>query len=511
MAFEEVHDLLPVVGVKPHVAHDVIGLLGGLGIADHHPRAKLAAALKEPAVSRRGKKGLPFLRGGLALEVALDEEKVLGHHPASLTLLTTSRNIPLFIAFRVLFNARWYYPVLGVLFIDLGLTLEQYALLNVVWAVSIVCLEVPSGAVADQIGRRRILIAAGGLMVLEMALFAFAPAGSPWLFPLLLLNRILSGASEACASGADESLAYDSLDSEGRVTAWPAVLARVMRWQAAGFFVTMLLGAVLYDASLVGKFFTTLGLPAPENTLRWPLYLTLGNALLALTVALGFCEPEGGARRVRATVAGTVRQTLGAARWILTTPVALLIILTGLGMDSVIRLFLTLGSNYYRLIALPEWAYGLIGSAFAVLGFFTPRLAQSLAGRQSMGWNLTLTAVLAFVGLGITALIWPVWGVLAIIPLGVAMSLLQFFVSHYLNLSLTDSSQRATVLSFKGLAFNLAYGAAGLLFAGFTRLQGGTEAADAVFAQALRGLPWVFAALMAVVALAGLRLRGRGQ
>ena len=39
-------------------------------------------------------------------------------------------NLPLFIAFRVLFNARWYYPVLAVLFIDFGLTIEQYALLN---------------------------------------------------------------------------------------------------------------------------------------------------------------------------------------------------------------------------------------------------------------------------------------------------------------------------------------------------------------------------------------------
>lgn len=38
-------------------------------------------------------------------------------------------------------------------------------------------------------------------------------------------------------------------------------------------------------------------------------------------------------------------------------------------------------------------------------------------------------------------------------------------VSHYLN-AITDSARRATVLSFKGLVFNLGYGALGLLFAG---------------------------------------------
>ena len=89
-----------------------------------------------------------------------------------------SRNIPLFIAFRVLFNARWYYPVLAVLFLDFGLSVEQYALLNVAWAAAIVGLEVPSGALADQFGRKRMVVVAGSLMVVEMAVFAFAPTGT---------------------------------------------------------------------------------------------------------------------------------------------------------------------------------------------------------------------------------------------------------------------------------------------------------------------------------------------
>lgn len=414
-----------------------------------------------------------------------------------------ARNIPLFIAFRVLFNARWYYPVLGVLFLDLGLTLAQYALLNVAWAVSIVCLEVPSGALADQIGRRRMVVLAAGLMVLEMALFAFAPSGSAWLFPLLLLNRILSGAAEACASGADESLAYDSLRDQGRAAEWPAVLARLMRWQAAGFFFTMMLGAALYDPGLVRTAAGSLGLAGEvtaEMTLRWPLYFTLGNGLLAFGVAVMMREPVAAHISGTATLGTTLRQTWAAGRWILATPTALVVILAGVCIDSVIRLFLTLGSNYYRLIALPEASFGLIGSAFAVLGFFTPRLAQSLVARQSMSANLSLAAALTLTGLCAAALVWPLWGVLAVIPLGVAMAMLQFFLSHYLNLAVTDSSRRATVLSFKGLAFNLAYGAIGLLFAGFTRARVGTGSQEAIFAEALHWLPVFFAVLIAGLA-----------
>ena len=36
--------------------------------------------------------------------------------------------------------------------------MEQFALLNAVWAVTIVLLEVPSGALADRIGRKNMVV-----------------------------------------------------------------------------------------------------------------------------------------------------------------------------------------------------------------------------------------------------------------------------------------------------------------------------------------------------------------
>ncbi|EKD35486.1 MAG: hypothetical protein ACD_75C01891G0001, partial [uncultured bacterium] len=36
-------------------------------------------------------------------------------------------NIRLFVAFRTFFNARFYYPVFTILFLDFGLTIEQFA------------------------------------------------------------------------------------------------------------------------------------------------------------------------------------------------------------------------------------------------------------------------------------------------------------------------------------------------------------------------------------------------
>ena len=137
------------------------------------------------------------------------------------------RNIRLFILFRLCYHCRFYYPIFTILFLDFGLTLSQFALLNVVWAATIVCSEVPSGALADTIGRKKLVVLSSIIMIVELAVIAFVPLGNGSLiFTVFLINRILSGFSEALASGADEALAYDSLAEQGDKDDWSKVLER---------------------------------------------------------------------------------------------------------------------------------------------------------------------------------------------------------------------------------------------------------------------------------------------
>ena len=130
---------------------------------------------------------------------------------------TALRNVRHFTLFRMFFSARFYYPVYALLFLDYGLTLPQFAMLNGLWALTIVVLEIPSGALADTVGRRNLLILAGVCMVVEMGVLLVAPiGGGTLLFVLFAINRVLSGAAEAAASGADEALVYDSMKEIGR-------------------------------------------------------------------------------------------------------------------------------------------------------------------------------------------------------------------------------------------------------------------------------------------------------
>jgi MFS family permease len=386
------------------------------------------------------------------------------------------RNVRLFIRFRVLFTARFYYPVITVLFLDFGLTLEQFALLNVAWAASIILLEVPSGALADIVGRRNLVVLASGLMVVEMSILCFAPVGpSQLLFMLFLVNRIISGAAEAAASGADEALAYDALAEEGDRAEWPRVLESQMRATSLAFVIASTVGAAVYDPELVQRIASAAGMDVnltQESTLRFPLLLTLAMAVGAFFTALQMREvrPAGAPtlelcrENIVCALRDATRLTLRAGRWILQTPFPLVLLVAGVTLDSMIRLFLTMSSQYYRVIGLPEASFGLIGSAMGLLGLFVPSWSRRLAERRTPRWNAGLLVGLAWLGIWGLTFVHPWFGLLPVVLLFIAFFMLGFFMSHYLNL-ITESSQRATVLSFRGLMFNVGYGTIGILYA----------------------------------------------
>ncbi len=437
------------------------------------------------------------------------------------------RNVRLFIAFRIFFNSRFYYPVFTILFLDFGLTLEQFALLNAFWAASIVLFEVPSGAMADIIGRKNLLVIAGALMIIEMAILCLVPRGSAGLlFAAFLLNRVLSGAAEAAASGADEALAYDTLKAEGLAEEWPRVLEKQMRLQAFAYIIVTSLGAAVYDPNLMQLVGGWLGLNihfAQAVTLRFPIYLTLIMAIMTLVTTLRMRETSvSGAHQRKDTLGNIFRLTLDAGRWILKTPFAQIVILAGLLFDSCIRMVVTFTSQYYRVIQLPEASFGIIASAFAVLGLFVPRIALRMSRKHSPVFNMAIMTGLTFLGLTGMAFVWPFFGLLPVALIWVVMYLLGFFLSHYLN-RITASEQRATVLSFKGLSFNLAYGLMGILYStllAFLR-RSATDTQlpvtsiafkNLVYIKSLVWFPWFFlVATVLFVLYARLKMKGSEQ
>ena len=384
------------------------------------------------------------------------------------TIAVASRNVRLFMAFRILFNIRFYYPVFMVMFLRYGITLEQFGLLNAAWAIVIVLLEVPSGALADLVGRKALLVAAAVMMALEMLLLAIVPPESAWVLPALLLNRVLSGAAEAFASGADEALAFDSLKAAGREGDWPRVLERLMQFGGLATIVAMITGSLVYSPDLFNAVGSWLG-RSPQltfaETFRLPIWLTFLSACGAIGVTLAMREPPNAATQKPVGLLEPFRQTIRTGGWILANPLVLVVIAAGVLFDQPIRQLLVVSSQLYARIAIPELFFGVISAGTAVIGLFAAAPMRRLATLQSPRANFWLLVAVVTIGLAGTALLIPWWGVGFFMLLSLSMRLLMFLQSHYLN-QLVDSSHRATVLSFRGLAVNVSYGLMSLAFAG---------------------------------------------
>ncbi|MDQ3610308.1 MAG: MFS transporter, partial [Actinomycetota bacterium] len=91
-------------------------------------------------------------------------------------------------------------PVMVLLASSRGLTLIQIALVSIVHSVTVACLELPTGGLADAVGRRPVLVASGLLHLGSCAAFVAADgvAGFAFAMALMAVGRALdSGPLEA--------------------------------------------------------------------------------------------------------------------------------------------------------------------------------------------------------------------------------------------------------------------------------------------------------------------------
>lgn len=168
-----------------------------------------------------------------------------------------------------------YVHVYALLLIGRGLTLIQISLLETVVIGTIFLMEVPTGILADRIGRKwSIFLSTFGLMCAEF-LFIFARD-----FTWYIIISFITGTSFAFASGAVEAMVYDSLPEEDRDNRMKRAMGRVNSWGQIAFFISPILGAfIIGDAS-------------PDNFIP-AIALTSFVLLIGCIISLTLREPKG--------------------------------------------------------------------------------------------------------------------------------------------------------------------------------------------------------------------------
>lgn len=262
-----------------------------------------------------------------------------------------------FLALRFM---RWFptgflLPVMIVLMRQRGLSLAEIALVAAVQGAVILVLELPTGGLADALGRRPVLLAAGVFDVASHVLLLVADA-----VPLFVASWFLQGVYRSLDSGPQEAWYVDA-----SLAADPN--ADFERGLAQG---SVAIGVAVAGGSLLGGALVGVAPLAGVDPLLLPILVSLALRLvdLALIAALMTeVRRAGSLAAVRASVRAVPAVVVGALRLLRGSSVLAALVavelLWGAGMTTFETLF---PPRLVQLLGDPEAAVALLGGSGAV-------------------------------------------------------------------------------------------------------------------------------------------------
>jgi len=326
--------------------------------------------------------------------------------------------------------------------LDAGLSnLEAFAA-NAFFTAGMVLFEVPTGVVADTVGRRASYLLGTLTLAGATALYYLMwQIGAPfWAWALV---SVLIGLGFTFFSGAVEAWLVDALTFAGYQGSLESVFGRGQ----------MVSGVAMLGGSVAG------GVIAQATTLGVPFLLRVGVLLAMFVVAavlmrdLGF-TPE---RSTRASQAVREIWSASVQHGLRNPPVRWLMLAAPFGAGVGIYTFYALQPYLLELFGDPG-AYSVAGLAAAAIagaqvlgGYAAPRVRRLFRKRTT---TLIISAVASAVVLGLLGVVGEFWVALVLLVVWALVYAAQTPVTQaYLN-DMIPSKQRATVLSFASLMGN---------------------------------------------------------
>ncbi len=321
------------------------------------------------------------------------------------------------------------------------MSLAQIYFMESVILLGTIFLQVPTGALADLIGRKKTVVF--GSIVYSVSIIWFAVAKSPfdmWGADILCMFGI------SFCDGADSAFLYDSLKAAGRESEYKKIDG-----ESAGN--RLLLTAICNIAA---------GYLA-ESSLRLPLFLSIPGVLLSLGATLFLKEPPRGSKLTGRQQMDMMKSSIlftanhKEVKWIIGFTVLI-------GVVSKIWFFTY--NPYFELVKLDLKYYGIVFFTLNIIAWFFSRYAHKISGKFTERMIAIIMVLLIglpifFMGSFVSVLM-----VCMVFPQNIVRGFMRPFFGEFLNRHL-NSENRATVLSVQatvsGFAQFIALGAFGFL------------------------------------------------
>ncbi len=335
---------------------------------------------------------------------------------------------------------RWFMvimPIVVLFYQDEGLTMGDVLLLQAIFSVVIVVLEVPSGYVADVLGRRFSLLVGSTLATAGFGLYCVSSGF--WGF---LAAEMVLGLGASLVSGADSAMLFDSLAALGEQDGYRRAEGRLT---SVGNFSEA-------SAAVVGGLLATI-------SLRTPFYVEAAFVAMSIPCCLAMVEPprsgpEGGG----VTDVGALLRIVRFA--VVDTPALRAVLALSAVMGSSTLTVVWFVQPWLKEAGLPlSWfgvVWAVLNAAVGVAALRSDAVATRLGERRTWGL-LVLGVAVAYAAMAMGPH-------LALLPL-----MLLFYVVRGIGRPtfvdainrLTPGDRRATVLSVGNLGTRLIFTLAG--------------------------------------------------
>jgi MFS family permease len=318
-------------------------------------------------------------------------------------------------------------PIWAIFLLSRGLSLTQFGIVEAVLHVGMLAAQVPTGALADALGRRRLLVAAGFFTAVAELGYVYAPG-----FALICLAGGVHGVAFALRTGADEAYLFDSLAHDDAQAQFPRMLGGL--WAVFQFA-----GAISFMA---GGLIATYSQPLA-------FWLTAGCALTASAIATRLPDDRRGeaAHGVRVAARGLTALRRSPRLGTLTLAWSVYWAAVTSWWFYAAPLFQDRGASDALLGVVLGGAL-LVGAGFSWIG---GRIGEHVSLTASVGVASVAAAVGLVAGVALPGLVVPV---LLLMLIAGAPELVYVTLSTYLQHN-TRSEYRATSMSIAEGCFSI--------------------------------------------------------
>ena len=327
--------------------------------------------------------------------------------------------------FKFLRSLHFIGGVLVPFFLDWGqISFTQIMLLQSFFVLSIFFLEIPTGAVADYLGRKASLILAAFVGIIAPIVYTLQP--NIYIF---LLGEFLWALGFALCSGADEALVYDSLKKTKSEKKSKKIFARFNSSELVALMIGSPVGSII--ASTFG--------------LRYAMMFMAVPSVFAFFVALSLHEPKVVRKVNSRNYFGTL---LGGVKYFKEHRVLKILAFDRVSITALAFMVIWMYQPLLKQLAVPLVFFGFVHAAMT--GIQVPFLnnfgrLERLFGskKRYLLWSAVIAGV-SFVLLGVNSYV-PITILLILLISGFGLSrdvLFQSYMNKYI-----ESHNRATVLS----------------------------------------------------------------